>query len=117
RWPRRRREPAAFSPIVRLRLVAATNITNGLVLACMVAVLSAFADVSRKKVLDRGQEASLVVLWCKLIALACYLAGTVVLLARGLAPALPPIGISFGVSPPVAFGIFLLLNVVLEGSA
>jgi len=82
----RRGDSAAASRIAFLRLVAATNMMNGLMLACVVAVLSALADASRKKVLDCGQEASLVVIWCKLVALTCYLVATVVLLARGLAP-------------------------------
>jgi uncharacterized membrane protein len=67
--------------------------------------------------LVRGPDAALVVLWCKSVAFVCSGAATLVLLARGLAPQLPPIGAALGWPHGATFALYLVANAVLEGSA
>jgi drug/metabolite transporter (DMT)-like permease len=89
----------------------------GLLLACAGAVFNVLTDASRKKVLDQSHDAALISLWCKLLALGCYLAATAGLIVWGGRLELPAIGSSLGLSPVVAFLLYLTLNALLEGTA
>jgi drug/metabolite transporter (DMT)-like permease len=89
----------------------------GLLLACVGAVFNVLTDASRKKVLDQGHDAALISLWCKLLALVCYLLLTVFLLVGGGRLDMPAIGTSLGLSQWSAFILYLMLNSLLEGTA
>lgn len=89
----------------------------GLIFAAIMSATNVFTDISRKKVLDRGYDAILISFWCKAVAFVAYGGGIVVLLFLGCTPVLPNLGGSFGLSPAVAFTLYLLLNMVLEGTA
>ncbi len=89
----------------------------GLLLACVGAVFNVLTDASRKKVLDQAHDAALISLWCKLLALACYLLLSVLLLAGGGRLDMPAIGASLGLPQGTAFILYLLLNSLLEGTA
>jgi drug/metabolite transporter (DMT)-like permease len=89
----------------------------GLLLACVGAIFNVLTDASRKKVLDQAHDAALISLWCKLLALVCYLLLTVFLLVGGGRLAMPAIGASLGLSQWSAFILYLLLNSLLEGTA
>ena len=91
--------------------------TIGLILACFGSVFNVLTDVSRKKILDRQYDATVIGFWCKLVALGFYLAALGIAVACGTGLQLPPIGASMKVSPQVAFVLYLMLNAVLEGSA
>ena len=89
----------------------------GLILAAVMSVFSVFTDIARKKVLDRQYDVALVSFWCKFVALFAYAAGIVGLALYGTAVELPDIGSRLGVSPQVAFVLYLTLNTFLEGTA
>lgn len=89
----------------------------GLVLACFGSVFNVLTDASRKKVLDRQYDAAVIGFWCKLVALGFYLVALAVVVACGFGLQLPPIGASLNISPALAFGLYLALNALLEGSA
>ncbi len=78
----------------------------------------AFTDAARKKVLDKGADAELVSVWCKIIS--CILFGIVIVLLAifwKAEPRMPNIGASFGVSSFTAFMIYITINAVIEGTA
>ncbi|MCU0779530.1 MAG: EamA family transporter [Akkermansiaceae bacterium] len=90
----------------------------GLILSTLDAIAMAFTDAARKKVLDKGADAGLVSVWCKIIS--CLLFGIVIVLLAlfwKAEPRLPDIGASFGVSPFTAFLIYITINAVIEGAA
>ena len=89
----------------------------GLILACFGSVFNVLTDASRKKILDRQYDAAVIGFWCKLVALGFYLLALGVVIACGFGLQLPPIGAAFKISPALAFGLYLLLNALLEGSA
>jgi drug/metabolite transporter (DMT)-like permease len=90
----------------------------GLILASFDAVAMAFTDAARKKVLDRGADAGLVSVWCKIIS--CLIFAVVIALLAVFwkaEPRMPNIGASFGVSTFTAFLIYITINAILEGTA
>ena len=90
----------------------------GLFLASIDSVVNVLTDVARKKVLDRNHDASLVSVWCKFIS--CLVFGAVIVALRlgwGTRPELPDIGQALGISPSVAFLLYISLNALLEGTA
>ena len=90
----------------------------GLLLASIDSVANVFTDVARKKVLDRNYDAGLISLWCKIIASIIFGAIIAILdLGWGVRPELPNIGGKIGVSPGLAFIIYISLNALLEGTA
>lgn len=90
----------------------------GLILASIDAVANVLTDVARKKVLDQQHDASLVSAWCKVISCVIF-AGTIAALMAlcGTRPELPDIGRGLGLSPTVAFLLYVTLNALLEGTA
>jgi drug/metabolite transporter (DMT)-like permease len=90
----------------------------GLILSTLDAIAMAFTDASRKKVLDKGADAGLVSVWCKIIS--CILFAIVIVLLAifwKAEPRMPNIGASFGISTFTAFLIYITINAVLEGTA
>lgn len=90
----------------------------GLILSTLDAIAMAFTDASRKKVLDKGADAGLVSVWCKIIS--CILFAIVIVLLAifwKAEPRMPNIGASFGISTFTAFMIYITINAVLEGTA
>lgn len=90
----------------------------GLVLSTLDAIAMAFTDASRKKVLDKGADAGLVSVWCKIFS--CILFGLVIVLLAifwKAEPRMPDIGARFGVSTLTAFLIYITINAVIEGAA
>ena len=90
----------------------------GLILSTFDAIAMAFTDAARKKVLDKGADAGLVSVWCKIIS--CILFGIVILLLAlfwKAEPRMPDIGARFGVSTFTAFLIYITINAILEGTA
>jgi drug/metabolite transporter (DMT)-like permease len=90
----------------------------GLILSTFDAIAMAFTDAARKKVLDKGADAGLVSVWCKIIS--CILFGIVIALLALLwkaEPRMPNIGARFGVSTFTAFLIYITINAILEGTA
>ena len=91
--------------------------TLGLILACFGSVFNVLTDCSRKKILDRQYDAVVIGFWCKLVSLGFYLIALLVVLLCGFGLQLPPIGASLKMSPGLAFGLYLVLNALLEGTA
>ena len=89
----------------------------GLLLAAVMSVFSALTDIARKKVVDRQHDAALVGFWCKFVALFAYMAGIAGLALYGVALELPDLGGRLGLSPPLAFVLYLTLNALMEGTA
>lgn len=90
----------------------------GLILSTLDAIAMAFTDAARKKVLDKGADAGLVSVWCKVIG--CVLFSIVIVLLAifwKAEPRMPNIGASFGVSTFTAFLIYITINAVIEGVA
>ncbi len=90
----------------------------GLILSTLDAIAMAFTDASRKKVLDKGADAGLVSVWCKIIS--CLLFAIVIALVAFFwkaEPRMPNIGAKFGVSTFTAFLIYITINAVIEGAA
>jgi len=89
----------------------------GLILACFGSVFNVLTDASRKKILDRQYDAAVIGFWCKLVALGFYLLALGFVIAAGFGLQLPPIGAALKISPAIAFGLYLALNALLEGTA
>jgi len=89
----------------------------GLILACFGSVFNVLTDASRKKILDRQYDAAVIGFWCKLVALGFYLLALAAVIAGGCGLQLPPIGAALKLSPGLAFGLYLMLNALLEGTA
>jgi drug/metabolite transporter (DMT)-like permease len=89
----------------------------GLILACFGSVFNVLTDCSRKKILDRQYDATVIGFWCKLVALGIYLLALGIVVICGFGLELPPIGASLKMSPAIAFILYLLLNALLEGTA
>lgn len=89
----------------------------GLILACFGSVFNILTDASRKKILDRQYDAAVIGFWCKVVALGFYLLALGFVVAAGFGLQLPPIGAALKISPALAFGLYLVLNALLEGTA
>jgi drug/metabolite transporter (DMT)-like permease len=89
----------------------------GLILACFGSVFNILTDASRKKILDRQYDAAVIGFWCKVVALGFYLLALGFVVAAGFSLQLPPIGAALKISPALAFGLYLVLNALLEGTA
>jgi len=90
----------------------------GLMLSTLDAIAMAFTDAARKKTLDKGADAGLVSVWCKIIS--CLLFAIVIALLAFFwkaEPRMPNIGARFGVSTFTAFLIYITINAVIEGAA
>lgn len=91
--------------------------TIGLILACFGSVFNVLTDVSRKKVLDHQFEATVIGFWCKAVALVFYLVALGIVIACGGRAELPPMGQALHLSTGSALALYLLLCMVLEGTA
>jgi len=89
----------------------------GLILACFGSVFNVLTDASRKKILDCQHDAVLVGCWCKLVALGFCLLAVAGLGLAGYGLQLPPVGAALKLPAFAAFGLYLLLNTLLEGTA
>lgn len=89
----------------------------GLLIAIAMSIENVFTDISRKKVLDHGLNSIVVSFWTKAVAFFCYAILISCLVAFGMQFALPDIGSRFHLATPLAFALYLLINMLVEGSA
>jgi hypothetical protein len=87
--------------------------TLGLILACFGSVFNVLTDVSRKKILDRQYDATVIGFWCKVVALGFYLLALGIAVLCGTGLELPQFGGSLHLSPMMAFVLYLILNALL----
>lgn len=89
----------------------------GLLISIAMSIENVFTDISRKKVLDQGYNSILISFWAKIAAFSCYVVLVAALASMGMKFALPAIGAKFGMTTGVAFFLYLLINMLVEGTA